>query len=119
MGADRSQVAEPMHNLDVGSDVLVKVNPGLEVLDPLTWRERGSPTVVDADEIRCKRWKLASVEHRVASSYHGPCVCVGGGFAGEVAGVELGDGCFDVVDVEHDVRSDAIVGVVFGDAENL
>ena len=28
VGADRSEVAQPMHNLDVGSDVLAEVNPG-------------------------------------------------------------------------------------------
>ena len=108
-----------MHNLDVGSDVLVEVNPGLEVCDPLAWREGGSPTVVDTHEIRCGRRQLASVEHRVASSDHGPRVCVGGRFAGEVSGLEFGDGGFEVVEVERYERRDLLVAVDLDDAEHV
>ena len=37
--------------------------------------------------------------------------CVGGGFACEVAGVELFEGSVEVVEVERDERCDPIVGV--------
>ncbi len=42
---------------------------------------------------------------------------MGGRFAGEVAGVEFGEGGVDVVGVEHDVRRDPPVGVDLGDAK--
>ena len=32
MSGDCAEVAEPMHNLDVDSDVLVEINPGLKIL---------------------------------------------------------------------------------------
>ena len=48
-----------------------------------------------------------------------PCVRVGGGFAGEVSGVEFREGGVDVVEVEHDERRDPVVGVDLDDAEHL
>ncbi len=44
---------------------------------------------------------------------------VGGRFAGEVPGVELGEGGVEVVEVEHDARRDPIVGVDLDEAEHL
>ena len=44
---------------------------------------------------------------------------VGGRFAGEVAGVEFGEGGVDVVEVERDARHDPVVGVDLDDAEHL
>ncbi len=44
---------------------------------------------------------------------------VGGRFAGEVAGVEFLEGGVDVVEVEHDVRRDPVVGVDLDDGEHL
>ncbi len=40
MGTDRSKLAEAMHNLDVGSDVLAEFPPCAEVFDQVTGRER-------------------------------------------------------------------------------
>ena len=42
--------------------------------------------------------------------------CVGGSFAGEVSGVEFGDGGVEVVEVEHDAP-DLVVGVDLDDVE--
>ena len=44
---------------------------------------------------------------------------VGGRFAGEVSGVEFGEGGVDVVEVERDERDDPLVGVDLDDAERL
>ena len=44
---------------------------------------------------------------------------MGGGFAGEVAGVEFFEGGVDVVDVEHDNRRNPLVGVDLHDGEKL
>src|ERR1700757_313211 len=40
VSVDRSEVAEPMHNLGVGPDMLTGVPPGTKVCDQLTGRER-------------------------------------------------------------------------------
>ena len=40
MGEDRSEFAQPMHNLDVGSDVLAEVKTGTEVCGHFARRER-------------------------------------------------------------------------------
>ena len=44
---------------------------------------------------------------------------VGGRFAGEVSGVELGDGSVDVVGVENDDRRHPLVGIDLDDCEHL
>ena len=59
------------------------------------------------------------VEPGVASRDDRPRVRVGGGFAGEVSSVELRDGGVEVVEVEHDVRRDPLVGVDLDDAEEF
>ncbi len=38
---------------------------------------------------------------------------------GEIAGIELGDGGLEVVEVEHDARDDPSVGIDLNDAEQL
>ena len=65
------------------------------------------------------RPRLVTIElpHRV--HYGLQDVCVGGRFAGEVSGVELGDGGVEVVELEQDDRRDLIVGVDFDDAQHL
>ena len=40
-------------------------------------------------------------------------------FAGEVPGIEFGQGGVEVVGVEHDSRHDPFVGVDFDDGENI
>ena len=51
------------------------------------------------------------VDRGVSTRNDRPRVRVGGRFAGEVSGVELVEGGFDVVGVEHDDRRDPFVGV--------
>jgi hypothetical protein len=46
-------------------------------------------------------------------------MCVGGRFAGEVAGVELFERGVDVVDVEWDERNDPVVCVHFEDVKDI
>ena len=44
---------------------------------------------------------------------------VGGRFAGEVSGVEFGEGGVDVVELERDEGDDSLVGVDLDDAEHI
>ena len=108
-----------MHSLDVDFDVLAEFQPGAEVCDQVTGRERCLPSVVDVDAVRRGRRQLVPVECGVAAGDDRPCVRVGGGFAGEVAGVEFRDGGVEVVEVERDDRDDPLVGVDLDDAEHI
>ena len=111
VGVDRSEVAQPMHNLDVGSDVLAELPPGADVFDQLTGRVRRHPTVVDARQVRCGRRQLVPVERGVATRDHRPRACIRGHSAGDVTRVELRDGGIEVVEVERDEREDPLLGV--------
>src|SRR3984957_11428248 len=51
MGADRPELAEPMYNLDVSSDVLVEVEARAEVFDQITGSESCPSAVVDAHAV--------------------------------------------------------------------
>ena len=68
-------------------------------------------TMVNVHPIGRSREELAPVETGITSCDDGPRVCVGGRFAGEVAGVELRDGGVEVVEVERDPGLDPVVGV--------
>ena len=59
------------------------------------------------------------VERGVGPRDDRPRVRVGGRFAGEVPGVEFGEGGVDVVEVERDECDDPLVGVDLDDAEHL
>ena len=75
--------------------------------------------MVDVHPVRRPRGEFASVECRGGSDDDRPCLCGRGRFAGEVPGVEFGEGSVDVVGVESDARHDPLVGVDLDDAENL
>ena len=60
-----------------------------------------SSSVVDVDPIWRRRGQFVSVERGVGARDHRPRVRVGGRFAGEVSGVEFGDGGVEVLEVEH------------------
>ena len=118
MGDDRSEVAQPMHGLDVDVEVRVESHearmyavrsPGANVTAP----------VVDVHPVRRRRGEFVPVECGVDPRDDRPRVRVGGRFAGEVSGVELREGGVDVVGVEHDVRHDPLVGIDLGDAEHF
>jgi len=111
MGDDCSEIAQPMHNLDVGLDVLVEVPPGTDVGDQFTGGERGPRTVVDAHAVLRGRRQLVSVDRGVAIRNHRPRVRVGGRLAGEVSRIELCEGGANVVGVERDERRDPLVDV--------
>ena len=49
---DCSEVAQPMHGLDIGLVVLVVVRPGVDVCDQVAGPHRGLPAVVDVDPVR-------------------------------------------------------------------
>ena len=87
--------------------------------DQVAGRERYPSPVVDVDPVRRRRGQLVPVERGVGLGDDRPCVRVGGRFAGEVAGVEFGEGGVDVVEVEHDARRHPVVGVDLDDAEHL
>ena len=101
LGDDRSEVAQPMHSLDVDTEVRREVPRGTDVCGHVTGRERDPAPVVDVHPVRRRRGKLVPVERGVAARDDRPRVRVGGRFAGEVAGVELGEGGVDVVEVEQ------------------
>ena len=63
--------------------------------------KRCPATVVDAHPIWRSREELAPVETGITSCDDGPRARVGGRFAGDVAGVELGNGGVEVVEVER------------------
>ena len=100
LGDDRSEVAQPMHSLDVDADVGREVPPGTDVRDQLAGRERMRPPVVDVHPVRRRRGEFVPVERGVAARDDRPRVRVGGRFAGEVSGVEFLEGGVDVVEVE-------------------
>ena len=75
--------------------------------------------MVDVDPVRCRRGEFVPVERGVGPRDDRPRVRVGGGFAGEVPGVEFLEGGVDVVGVEHDARRDPVVGVDLDDAEHF
>ena len=105
MGDDRSEVAQPMHSLD--RKLLMSVvevhkrarkyaisSPGAKAVPLGGGRCSPSPAVVGGSSRR--------LSAAVATRDDRPCARVGGRFAGEVAGVELGDGGVEIVEVEHD-----------------
>ncbi|MDA3659273.1 hypothetical protein [Mycobacterium xenopi] len=49
MGDDHSEVAQPMHSLDVEHDVMADVPAGAEVFAHVARRERCCPPVIDGD----------------------------------------------------------------------
>ena len=100
MGADRSELAQPMHSLDVRSE-LACVPTGAEVSDRLAGREPCAPAVVDAHTVGRYRGEFVPVKCRVATRDDRPRVRVGGCLAGEVARIEFGDGRVEVVEVER------------------
>ena len=55
VGDDRSEVAQPMHSLDVDIDVWREVPHGADVCGQVTGLERCHPSVVDVDAVRGRR----------------------------------------------------------------
>ena len=119
LGDDRSEVAQPMHGLDVDADVRPWSQRGTEVCGQVTGREAVAAPMVDVHPVRCRRGNLVPVERGVGPRDDRPCVRVGGRFAGEVSGVEFLEGGVDVVEVERDACRDPIVGVDLDDGEHL
>src|ERR1700727_3938238 len=117
MGDDRSKIVEPMHRLDVDAEVWREVPNGADGRGHVAGLERCTLPVIDGDPVR--RRNFVPVERGVATSDNRPCVRVGGRFACEVSGIELGEGGVDVVNVEPDARHDPLVGLDLDDAEHL
>jgi hypothetical protein len=63
--------------------------------------------MVDVDKVCSRREDFASIQRGTRLHYDRPRVRVGGGFAGEVAGVELLEGGVDVVGVKGDIERQA------------
>ncbi len=85
----------------------------------ITCVERCNRPVVDVHPIRRRRGEFAPVERGVGTREDRPRVRVGGGFAGEVPGVELLEGGVDVIEVEHNAGHDPVVSVDLDNAEHL
>ena len=108
-----------MHSLGVGDDVRCEVPRGTHVCGQVAGREPSRSPVIDVHKVRHELGHFAPVGCGKGLRHNRPRVRVGGGFAGEVAGVEFGEGGVDVVEVEHDARRDPLVGVDLDDAEHL
>ena len=119
MGNDRSEVAQPMHRLDV--DVARRRDP--------KWRE-GMPLRSPGAIAGTRRWSMLTQSGvvsgrscRLTAVY--ACAItdhvsrVGGGLAGEVPGVEFLEGSVDVVRVEYDARREPFLGVYLDDVEDF
>ncbi len=119
IGANRSQIVQPVDNLGVGPDGLVDFPPGMDVCGHLAGRERNHPAMVNRHAVGRIRGQLLPADRGVGSRDHRPRVRVGCRFAGEISGIELGDGVVEVVQLEYDKRSDLIVRVDFDDAQHL
>src|SRR6516165_11660999 len=102
MGDDRSETAEPMHRLDVDTEVWREIPEGADGRGRVARRERCASPVVDVYPIR--RGKFVPVERRVDRCDDRPRVRVVGRFAGEVPGVKLGEGAVEVVETEQHLR---------------
>src|ERR1700733_1796312 len=119
MGYDRSDLAEPMHRRDVDLGVRRVVPCRVDVGDHVAGGETCSATMVNAHPIGCSREKLAPVETGITSCDDGPGVRVGGGFAGEVPGVELREGFVEVFEVVRNARYDPLLRVDLDDVEGI
>ena len=75
--------------------------------------------MVNVHPIGRSREELAPVERGISGRDDRPRVRVGGRFAGEVSGIELGDGRVEVFEVERDERRDPLVGVDLDDVKGI
>src|ERR1700739_4946224 len=105
--------------LDIEVEGLVAIPPGTDVFGTFTGRKRYPPAVGDTHRIRCRRCDFTPIVRNVNTGDYRPCARIRCRFAGEVAGVEFGDGGVEVVEVEHDDRHDLTVDVDFGDAQRI
>ena len=119
MGANRSEVVQAVHRLDVDLDVSREVERSTEIGVQLTWRKGSRPPVVDTYAVGRGRRQLVAAHRGEATGDGRPRVRVDGRFSSDVSGVELGDGDIEVVDVEHDNRRNPLIGVDPDDDEKL
>ena len=68
LGDDCSEVAQPMHGLDVELRVRREVPRGTEICDHVARRERCQPPVVDVDQVRRRRRQFVPVERGVEAA---------------------------------------------------
>src|ERR1700742_2888774 len=106
-----------MDRLDVDGEVRRQVPRGSQGCDRVTGCERCCSTVVDVDPIRCRRWELTPVQCGEDPCDDRPGMRVGGCFACEVTGFELGKGGVDVLEVEYGTCHDTSVAIDLGDVE--
>ena len=107
---DRSEAVQPMHCLDEGTWVFLAPYV-TEVCGQIAGGKGDSAPVIQVDPVRCCRWQLVPDERLISADDDRPCVRVGRRFAGEVVGIELGDGGVEVVEVEYDSGHHHPVGV--------
>ena len=89
----------------------------MDVCGQVTGPERCLPPVVDVDAVRCGQWRLVPVERGVTTRDGRPRARVGSRFAGDVSGIELGEGGVEVIEVEHEDAAYSVVGVDLDDTE--
>ena len=108
-----------MHNLDVDLEVWPRSHPArmYAVISPGANAVTRRWSIVTA--VGRHRWELVPIQRSEAFRDDRPRARVGGRFAGEVSGVELGDGGVEVVELEHDECHDPFVSVDLDDAEEF
>src|ERR1700739_702863 len=108
-----------MHRLYMDAEVWCEVPNAADVWDQVTGGVPCSPAVIDIHEVRCRLTQFAQCERGVTSRAERPRVRMGGRLSSEVAGVELGDGGLEVVQVERDVSRQQLVGVSLNDIKKF
>ena len=116
---NRAEVVQPMRHLGVDVEVLAEVPSGTDVFETFTGRKRCPAAVVETHRIRCYRCDFPPIVRNENTRDYRPGARMSGRFAGEVSGVEFGEGCVEVVKVEHDVPHDPLVGVDLDDVEGI
>src|ERR1700753_1227021 len=119
MGDDRSDLAEPMHRLDVDLGVRRVVPCRLDVGDHVAGGESCSPAVVNAHPIWRSREKLALVETGINSCDDRPRAGMDCRVTGEVTGIKLSNSRVEILEVERNCSPDPLFRVDLDDVEGI
>src|ERR1700744_630197 len=117
IGDNRSETAESMHRLDVDAQVRGEFTGDADVFAHVARREQCTSAVVNVEPVGPS--KFVPVERGASISDNRPRLRVSRCLAGEVSGIEFGEGGVDVVEVENDDRLYPLVGVDLVKAQRL
>ena len=111
IGDDRSEVAQPVHSLDVGSDGLCEFPPGTDVCGQLTGRERCHPAMVDLTQSGVVAGSSRRLSEAKAPVITDQCARTLPLRRRGIA-LELCESGLEVVEVEHDDRRDPLSALI-------